>query len=72
MSAVITSIAAVKEAATEEGFRLFCEERGIDPDAFAEPEEGVMIDSFDLLRYGMDETHDELKADVEEIVGPRM
>ena len=53
MSAVITSIAAVKEAATEEGFRLFCEERGIDPDAFAEPEEGVMIDSFDLLRYGM-------------------
>lgn len=67
MSALITSIEKIKRASTERGFRLFCAEHDIDPDNFVEPEEGVMIDSLDLLRYGMDRDYADLKADVAEI-----
>jgi len=72
MSALITSVEKVRAAATPEGWLLFCLEQDIDPENPHEPEEGVMINSFDLLRYGMDADHASLKADVAEIVGPRM
>jgi len=72
MSALITSVEKVREAASPEGWLLFCREQDIDPENPHEPEEGVWIDAQDLLRYGMDGDHAALKADIREIVGPSM
>lgn len=74
MSFLITSIAKVREAASDEGFALFCAENEIDPGNWKayEREEGFAIESPDLLRYGMDADHAGLKADIEELVGPRL
>lgn len=52
MAMLITSIADIKSQATEEGFKLFCKEQGIDPANYKEPEEGVCVDKMDLYRYG--------------------
>jgi len=72
MAMLITSVAEVREAASEKGWRLFCEEQGFDPENPGEPEEGVMIDKLDLLRYGMDEAYDDLVASVDDLIGPRL
>jgi len=74
MSFVITSIAKVRKAASEDGWMFFCAENEIDPNNWEayERDEGFAIESFDLLRYGMNEAHSGLKADIEEITGPKL
>jgi hypothetical protein len=52
MAMLITSIASIKAQTTEEGFKLFCQEAGINPANYVEPEEGVCVDKMDLYRYG--------------------
>jgi len=71
MSALITSIARVKETASPDGFLLFCKENDIDPENYAEPEEGVMVDSFDIFRYQTYSQFDDLKRDAAEFSGMR-
>jgi hypothetical protein len=52
MAMLITTIANIKSECTEEGFKMFCREQGIDPENYQEPEEGVCVDKMDLYRYG--------------------
>lgn len=69
MPAIITSIARVKEAASPEGFALFCKENDIDPENPVEREEGFLIDQMDLVRYDMRKERARLKDSISEIVG---
>lgn len=69
---LVTSIEKVRETATPDGFQLFCEENGIDAKNYVEPEEGLIIGSFDLLRY---ETYHapyaDLKRDIDTLIDER-
>lgn len=64
MAMLITSVAAIKAQCSPEGFKLFCQEEGIDPDHYEEPEEGVCVDKMDLYRYGAAEAAQNLAASV--------
>ena len=64
MAMLITTIANIKEQSSEAGFKMFCEEQGIDPENYAEPEEGVCVDKMALYRYGAAIAAKELTASV--------
>ncbi len=68
---LITSIEKVRETATSDGFLLFCEENGIDAENYVEPEEGLMIGSFDLLRYETYHAYADLKRDIDTLIDGR-
>ena len=56
MAMLITTVDAVRKAASSKGWLLFCAEYDIDPDNPQEPDhgQGVCIDKYDLARFGME------------------
>ncbi len=67
MAMLITSIRKMEEQCSPNGFKLFCQEQGINPENYVEPEEGVCVDSLDLLRYGAKKEFVALKHSVRKL-----
>lgn len=68
MAMLITSIRSMEAQCSPSGFKVFCQEQGIDPENYVEPEEGVCVDSLDLLRYGAVAEFVALKTSVRKLV----
>jgi len=68
MAMLITSIKDIKDKSTPDGFLLFCQEEGVNPESYTEPEHGVCVGKMDMYRYGATAAAQDLASSVKSML----